>query len=179
MSRKGKIPIPIPEGVEIKMKEDVIYAKGPKGSTSLKIIKEIQLHIKDSNIEVSLAPEYEEKKNLHGLYRSLVANVVSGVKEGFEKKLEMVGVGYRAAVQGKNLDLSIGLSHPTKIPIPEDLTVSVEKNVLITIHGMDKQKVGQFAADIRSKKPPEPYKGKGIRYQNEYVRRKAGKTAKK
>jgi len=128
---------------------------------------------------ISLVRENAEWSKFHGLYRSLINNMVEGVTKGFEKSLEMIGVGYRAAVQGRLLDLQIGLSHPTKLDIPQGIEVKVDKNTLITVSGADKQMVGQFAANIRSKKPPEPYQGKGIRYVGEYVRKKAGKAAAK
>jgi large subunit ribosomal protein L6 len=156
----------------------VIKIKGPKGSLQREVVSGIE--IKLENKELSIIPVSEEKEisRIHGLYWSLVNNMVQGVASGFTKRLEMIGVGYRASVQGKALDLQIGLSHPTQIPIPEGIQVAVEKNTLISISGVDKQRVGQFAADIRSKKPPEPYKGKGIRYVNEFVRKKAGKAGK-
>lgn len=179
MSRKGKMPIPLPKGVEVKVNGKIVVVKGPKGSLTQEISDGIKVNQENDQIEVSLDKKFEDEKALHGLYRSLIANMVQGVKEGFQKKLEMVGVGYRASVQGRSLNLLIGLSHPTLIPIPDGIEIAVEKNTLITITGFDKQRVGQFAADIRARKPPEPYKGKGIRYQDEYVRRKAGKTAKK
>lgn len=179
MSRKGKMPIPLPQGVEVKIEKDKIHVKGPKGSLTQDVGNSVSFNEENRVLEIIANEDVEESSALHGLYRSLIANMVQGVKEGFEKKLEMIGVGYRAIVAGKELTLTIGLSHPTVIPIPQDINVTVEKNTQITVTGFDKQKVGQFAADIRAKKPPEPYKGKGIRYQNEYVRRKAGKTAKK
>lgn len=179
MSRKGKMPILLPQGVEVKIEGSKVHVKGPKGTLVQAIETGVKVEKQDQHIQVSLEPKFEEKKALHGLYRSILANMVQGVKEGFEKKLEMIGVGYRAALQGDKLNLSIGLSHPTLMQIPQGITVAVEKNTLITVSGFDKQRVGQFAADIRAKKPPEPYKGKGIRYVGEYVRQKAGKTAKK
>lgn len=179
MSRKGKVPIPLPSGVEVKLEGKVISVKGPKGSLKRDLMKGIVVKIDKGELHVSLAPEMSHASNFHGLYWALIANMVQGVSQGFVKKLEMVGVGYRAAVQGKLLDLQIGLSHPTKISIPDGVAVVVEKNTVILVSGMDKQAVGQFAADVRGKKPPEPYKGKGIRYADEYVRKKAGKTGKK
>lgn len=179
MSRKGRMPIPLPSGVEVKVEGNVITVKGPKGTLKRELMKGIIVVVEKGELHVSLAPEMSHASNFHGLFWALIANMVTGVKDGFVKRLEMIGVGFRAIVQGKLLDLQIGLSHPTKIPIPEGVQVVVEKNSLIQITGLDKQLVGQFAADIRGKKPPEPYKGKGIRYEGEYVRKKAGKAGKK
>lgn len=178
MSRKAKFPVKICDKVQAKIENQCITVTGPRGSLRLDFNKEVSIGIENQEIQVTRA-ENSDKKQFVGLYWSLISNMVKGVSEGFEKKLEMIGVGYRAAVQGKELDIQAGFSHPTKVPIPEGLKVSVEKNTLITIQGNDKQKVGQFAANIRSLRKPEPYKGKGIRYQDEYVRRKAGKTGKK
>ncbi len=179
MSRKGKIPIALPTGVEVKVDGKVIAVKGPKGTMKRELLKGILVSVEKGELRVSLAPEMSHASNFHGLYWALIDNMIKGVTVGFVKKLEMVGVGFRAAVQGKLLDLQIGLSHPTKLTIPEGIQVSVEKNTQILITGLDKQLVGQFAADVRGKKPPEPYKGKGIRYADEYVRKKAGKAGKK
>ncbi|MEZ5315457.1 MAG: 50S ribosomal protein L6 [Chlamydiales bacterium] len=179
MSRKAKLPIVFPKEVEIHKDDCTLEVKGPKGSLELKLMKGIEVVVQNHQIKVELSPELKEKTNFLGLYWSLIFNMVKGVVEGFEKRLEMIGVGFRAAVQGNFLDLQIGLSHSMKMPIPKGLELSVEKNTLISIKGIDKQAVGQFAADVRAKRPPEPYKGKGIRYDNEYVRRKAGKTSKK
>ncbi len=179
MSRKGKMPIPVPKGVEVKLDGQKLTVKGPKGSLHLDLMKGIILSNDKNELHVSLAPELAHASNFHGLYWALVSNMVTGVSTGFTKDLEMIGVGYRAAVQGKLLDLQVGCSHPVKQPIPDGVNVVVEKNTLIKISGMDKQIVGQFAADVRSKKPPEPYKGKGIRYVGEHVRKKAGKAGKK
>lgn len=179
MSRKAKVPIALPNGVEAKVDGRLMTVKGPKGALSRELMEGIEVSIADGKIQVTLAPHMSQAKNFLGLYWSLISNMTMGVAKGFEKRLEMIGVGFRAAVQGKLLDLQIGVSHPTKISIPDGIEVSVEKNTLITVKGIDKQLVGQFAADIRAKRPPEPYKGKGIRYADEYVRRKAGKAGKK
>lgn len=179
MSRKARLPIPLPKGVEAKFDGKVISIKGPKGALSREVRGEVQVVVEGGQIVVTLHEGKEESSNILGLYWALIDNMVKGVSAGFEKRLEMVGVGFRAAVQGKLLDLQIGLSHPTKIKIPEGIEVAVDKNTNILIKGVDKRLVGQFAADIRGKKPPEPYKGKGIRYADEYVRRKAGKAGKK
>lgn len=177
MSRKGKLPIAIPKGVEVKVDQKRIIVKGPKGTLQHDLVPEVKVHIENDMVHVGLSDE--NAGNFHGLYRSIIDNMVKGASEGFEKKLEMIGVGYRAAVQGHLLDLQIGLSHPTKLPIPEGIIVKVEKNTQIMVQGADKQKIGQFASTIRATRPPEPYQGKGIRYVGEYVRKKAGKAAAK
>lgn len=177
MSRKGKVPVTIPKGVEVKTSESVITVKGPKGTLTQELSSEVKVVVEDGYVIVS--PSTEEGKNsaFHGLYRSLIDNMVIGVTKGYEKQLKMIGVGYRAALQGNLLDVQVGLSHDKKVPLPEGVAVKIEKNTLITISGSNKQVVGQFAADIRAIRPPEPYQGKGIRYVDEKVRRKAGKTA--
>ena len=177
MSRKGKLPIPIPKGIEVKIVDNAIAVKGPKGSLRQVLVPQIKLHVEGSQIVVELDEAHKDAGNYHGLFRTLINNMILGTSHGFETKLEMIGVGYRAAVQGHLLDLQIGQSHPTKLPIPEGVHVKVEKNTQISITGADKQKVGQFAAEVRAHKPPEPYQGKGIRYVGEYVRKKAGKAA--
>lgn len=179
MSRKGKLPISLPKGVEAKVANHEITVKGPKGTLKQQLIPAIHIHVEGQELRVELAKGHEEDGHFHGLFRTLIYNMVEGTTKGFEKELEMVGVGYRAAVQGHHLDLQIGRSHPTKISIPEGVTVKVEKSTAIMITGADKQKVGQFAATVRATKPPEPYQGKGIRYKGEYVRKKAGKAAAK
>jgi len=179
MTRKGKVPIDIPNGVEVKVDQLVVTVKGPKGLLEQKLLKGVVAKVEDNKILVSLEESAKEMNNFHGLFHALITNMVEGTTKGFEKQLEMIGVGYRAAVKGKTLDLQVGFSHPTIVDIPEGLEVKVEKNTKISITGTDKQKVGQFAATIRSIRPPEPYQGKGIRYSGEYVRRKAGKSAAK
>ena len=179
MSRKGKLPISLPSGVEVKITDTEVTVKGPKGTLHQKLVPGVQVIVEDKQVLVSLEDNNSGLDHFHGLYRTLIYNMVVGTTEGFEKKLEMIGVGYRAAVQGDLLDLQLGFSHPTKLPIPKGLTIKVDKNTLISIAGSDKHLVGQFAAVIRSKRPPEPYQGKGIRYQGEYVRKKAGKSAAK
>ena len=179
MSRKGKLPIPLPKGVEVKVTNSEVVVKGPKGTMHQAIVPGIKVSVEDGNAIVEIEQENSDLNKFHGLTRTLIYNMVVGTTEGFEKKLEMIGVGYRAAVQGDLLDLQLGFSHPTKLPIPKGLTVKVEKNTLISITGFDKHLVGQFAAIVRSKRPPEPYQGKGIRYVGEYVRKKAGKAAAK
>ena len=179
MSRKGKLPIPVPPGVEVKVSDTVVTVKGPKGSLQQELVPGVNVQLEDKNVVVSIDEKANDLNHFHGLYRTLIHNMVVGTTTGFEKRLEMIGVGYRAAVQGDLLDLQVGFSHPTKLPIPKGLTVKVDKNTLITISGSDKHLVGQFAATIRSRRPPEPYQGKGIRYAGEYVRKKAGKSAAK
>lgn len=178
MSRLGRTPIPIPSGIEIKIEGKKVHVKGPKGTLSYDLPEGILVKLENQQAMVAKDEKIDLPKPVQGLYRSLLSNMIHGVSQGFEKRLSMVGVGYRAAVQGQNLDLAIGKSHPTQIPIPKELQVTVDKSVTIIIKGIDKQVVGQFAAYVRAAKPPEPYKGKGIRYENEYVRKKAGKAAK-
>lgn len=177
MSRKGKLPINIPKGVDVKVSNTEVTIKGPKGTLSQKLVPGVIVKIEDNHVIVSIDDNNEELNHFHGLYRTLIQNMITGTTDGFEKKLEMIGVGYRAAVQGHSLDIQVGFSHPTKLEIPKGLTVKVDKNTLIMITGADKHLVGQFAATVRSKRPPEPYQGKGIRYVGEYVRKKAGKAA--
>lgn len=179
MSRKGKLPIAIPKGVEVKVDQKQITVKGPKGTLHHDLVPQVKIHIEKDMIHVELSEQHQDAGNFHGLYRTLIDNMVMGASQGFEKKLEMIGVGYRAAVQGHLLDLQIGLSHPTKLPIPEGIQVKVDKNTQILVLGADKQKIGQFASTIRAARPPEPYQGKGIRYAGEFVRKKAGKAAAK
>ena len=178
MSRLGKTPIPLPKGIEVKVSKEKLEVKGPKGTVTRDLPAGISIKVLESHLVV----EFDEKEGLakpmHGLYRSLVNNAIVGASEGFEKQLSLIGVGYRAAVKGDVLDLQLGYSHPSQLKIPSELNVAVEKSTLIKITGLDKQLVGQFAANVRSVRPPEPYKGKGVRYVDEYVRKKAGKAAK-
>lgn len=178
MSRLAKKPIELPNGTEIKFENNQVAVKGTKGQLTLDVKDGIDVKVEEKNLWVSLKEHTKLKKSFLGLYRSLIGNMVEGVNKGFEKRLQLIGVGYRAAVKGNDLDLQVGFSHPTLMPIPEGIEVTVEKSVAIVISGIDKRQVGQFAADVRSKRPPEPYKGKGIRYEGEYVRKKAGKAAK-
>lgn len=179
MSRKARDPIVLPQGVEVSIQNNEIFVKGPKGTLSRILAEEVEVSIQNREITVLPAPHVVDRPGrMQGLFWALISNMVKGVHQGFEKRLEMVGVGFRASVQGSILDLSIGVSHPMKMSIPEGLEVSVEKNTLISVKGIDKQLVGEFAASVRAKRRPEPYKGKGIRYENEYIRRKAGKAAK-
>ncbi len=179
MSRLGKMPISLPKQVEIKAtKENRLLIKGPKGSAELQLPLGLTLKIEDNMAGLERDETICTEGADHGLYRSLLKNCIIGVSEGYEVKLTLIGVGYRANVQGDKLDLQVGFSHPTAIPIPKTLQVLVDKGTAISIKGINKQEVGQFAATVRAVKPPEPYKGKGIRYENEYVRKKEGKAAK-
>ncbi len=179
MSRIGKKPIEIPQGVEVKIDGQLVTAKGPLGEESVNVRPEIAVKIEDNHIILSKVGDTRETDALYGLSRTLVANAVHGVKEGFEKKLEIQGVGYRANMEGKNLNLSLGYSHPVIVEPPAGITISVEANTKISVKGSNKQTVGDVAAFIRSKRPPEVYKGKGVRYEGEHIRRKAGKAGKK
>jgi len=178
MSRLGKTPILLPEGVELSVSKNAVQVKGPKGSQIVPIPNGITVLVKGRDATVLFEEKSGLPRPLHGLYRSLIYNAVVGVSKGFEKQLTLVGVGYRAAVKGDILDLSLGFSHPCRLKIPSEIEVSIDKSTSIKIWGTDKQLVGQFAADVRATRPPEPYKGKGVRYVNEYVRKKAGKAAK-
>ena len=179
MSRIGKKPIEIPQGVEVKIEGHTVTVKGPHGTEVVEVRPEIAVKIEDSHVVLSKVGDSRETDALYGLSRTLIANAVHGVKEQFEKKLEIQGVGYRANMEGKNLNLSLGYSHPVIVEPPEGITISVEANTKITVKGSNKQTVGDVAAFIRSKRPPEVYKGKGVRYEGEYIRRKAGKAGKK
>lgn len=178
MSRKARVPVQIPPSVEVKVNKNTIVVKGPKGTLEQVFLNDVEIVVENGGVSVTQHKNSKEKQFV-GLYWSLVSNMVQGVTAGFEKRLEMIGVGYRAQVKGSVLDIQAGFSHPTEVVIPKGIEVSVEKNTLITIKGINKQLVGQYAADVRSLRRPEPYKGKGIRYQNEHVRRKAGKAGKK
>ncbi|PIQ77937.1 50S ribosomal protein L6 [Candidatus Peregrinibacteria bacterium CG11_big_fil_rev_8_21_14_0_20_41_10] len=179
MSRIGKLPIELPSGVTVEITGTNVSIKGPKGELSHNLPESISIEQIDNALVLVRVDESTEARSLHGLSRSLVDNMVVGVSKGFEKQLELVGVGYRAALQGKKLSLSLGYSHPVVYSIPEGIEVTQDKDKqsILTVTGIDKQKVGQVAAEIREYRKPEPYKGKGIRYVGEYVRRKAGKTS--
>lgn len=179
MSRIGKLPIEIPQGVEISIDGQTITAKGPLGTESVTVREEITIKKEDNTVVLVRNNEERKTRALHGLSRTLVANAINGVKTGFEKKLELQGVGYRASMQGTTLNLLLGYSHPINIEPPAGITIAVEQNVNISVKGSNKQTVGDVAAAIRSKRPPEVYKGKGVRYVGEYVRKKAGKAGKK
>lgn len=179
MSRIGKKPIDIPQGVEVKIEGHLVTAKGPLGEESVNVRPEISVKIEENQVVLSKTVDTREADALYGLSRTLVANAIHGVKEGFEKKLEIQGVGYRANMEGSNLNLALGYSHPVVVEPPAGITISVEANTKISVKGTNKQTVGDVAAFIRGKRPPEVYKGKGVRYEGEYVRRKAGKAGKK
>lgn len=172
------MPIAIPGGVEVKVEGREVSVSGPKGSLSLKVKRAVSVEVKDSQIVVGRQGDDKVSRSLHGLTRSLLANMVKGVSEGWSKSLEMVGVGYRAQGGGESLTLSVGYSHPVVVKAPVGVSFLVSENTKITVSGIDKELVGQVAAKIRDVKKPEVYKGKGIRYQGEYVRRKAGKAGK-
>lgn len=178
MSRIGKQPIPVPAGVEVMIDGSTVTVKGPKGTLTQTFVEGIEIALEDGQILVRRPNDERRNRSLHGLTRTLVANMVVGVSEGFEKKLEIVGVGYRAQLKGEDLDLALGLSHPMVVKATEGITFEVPAPNRISVKGIDKQRVGQVAAEIRKIRPPEPYKGKGIRYADEYVRRKVGKAAK-
>ncbi|MDA3847723.1 MAG: 50S ribosomal protein L6 [Vallitaleaceae bacterium] len=178
MSRIGRLPVVIPAGVEVKVTEDnYITVKGPKGTLERLLVPQMSVKVEGAEVVVTRPNDLKKMKSFHGLTRTLIANMVEGVTNGFEKKLEIQGVGYRAAKNGKNLDLSLGYSHPVNMVDPEGVESVVEGNI-IKISGINKEDVGQYAAEIRAKRKPEPYKGKGIRYVGEIVRRKEGKTGK-
>jgi len=182
MSRLGKTPIPIPKGVEVKAAKQgllsILSMKGPKGHLQMELPPGLHARIEGPVVILECDEAVVSRKSFHGLYRSLIKNNVQGVAEGYEVKLVLIGVGYRANVQGQKLDLQLGFSHPMGMEIPKNIQVAVDKGTAISIKGADKREVGQFAAAVRGLKPPEPYKGKGIRYENEYVRKKEGKAAK-
>jgi len=176
MSRVGTKPIPLPEKVDVKLDGSTVVVEGPKGKLDFTLPSCVSLKVEDSQVVITRATEQREHRALHGTARSLVNNMIQGVTQGYTKDLEIHGVGLRASVKGKDLDLALGRSHPLLHPIPEGLTVTVADNTKIKVEGIDKQLVGQFAAEVRSYYPPEPYKGKGVRYVDEYVRRKEGKS---
>ncbi|HAE74173.1 MAG TPA: 50S ribosomal protein L6 [Candidatus Aquiluna sp.] len=178
MSRIGKLPIPLPAGVTVEINGQDVAVKGPKGELKLTVSKPITVSQEDGSVIVSRPDDEAVSKSLHGLTRSLIANNVHGVSEGFTKALEIVGTGYRAALKGSTVELSLGFSHPVLVTPPEGITLVVEGNTKIIVSGIDKQAVGEMAANIRKLRKPEPYKGKGVRYEGERVRRKAGKAGK-
>ncbi len=178
MSRIGKQPIPIPSAVQVTLEGTSITVRGPKGELRRDVHPEMRLHVEDGQLIVTRPSDQPLHRALHGLTRALLANMVSGVASGFSKTLELQGVGYRAQQMGKNIQLAVGFSHPVEVKAPPDITLEVEGTTRIHIRGIDKEMVGQVAAEIRRIRPPEPYKGKGIRYEGEHVRRKAGKAGK-
>ncbi len=177
MSRIGKMPVAVPEGIDVKLVDRRVTVKGPRGELSLEVHPAMKVTVADGEIRVERPSDTKEHRALHGLTRALLANMVEGVTKGFTKTLEIIGVGYRAEVKGRKLNLALGYSHPVEYEPVEGVTVECPNQTTVVVSGPDKQKVGQAAAEIRSLRAPEPYKGKGIRYQGEHVRRKAGKTA--
>ncbi len=175
MSRIGKQPIALPAGVEVELQGDLLKVKGPKGTLEHRIPKSLRVEVDQGYLRVTRDSDQRQVRALHGLTRTLVANMVTGVTQGFRKSLEIVGVGYRAEVVDGVLQMNLGFSHVAKYPIPDGISITVDRNVIITVEGIDKQKVGQVAAEIRNIKRPDPYKGKGIRYVGEKVRTKVGK----
>lgn len=180
MSRIGKLGIKIPNGTEVKVDGSNVNVKGPKGELSLALIKGVKLSVENNEAFVQVSrDDSKDKKSLQGLFRSLLNNMVIGVNNGFEKKLEVKGVGYRMALAGDKINFNLGYSHPIEFPLPAGISANIEGNNNLTISGIDKQLVGEVAAQIRKLRAPEPYKGKGIKYSDEIIRRKAGKTATK
>jgi len=178
MSRIGLKPITIPQGVEVKLDQHTITVKGPKGSLTRELHPEMQINISENEITVARPSDAKEHRSLHGTTRSVINNMVVGVNEGYQKELEIIGVGYRAQLQGSKLVIGAGYSHPVEIDKIEGIEFEVPKQTQLFVRGIDKELVGKIAANIRAIRPPEPYKGKGIRYAGEHVRRKEGKTAK-
>src|SRR3954467_4937465 len=178
MSRIGKLPIPVPSGVEVSISGQDITVKGPKGTLSHSIVEPIRIAQEDGNLVIQRPDDERDSKARHGLTRTLVANMVRGVTEGYTKTLEIVGTGYRVQARGSDLEFSLGFSHPVLVAAPEGVDFAVESPTRFTVSGIDKQQVGQVAANIRRLRRPDPYKGKGVRYQGETIRRKAGKAGK-
>ncbi|MEG6616910.1 50S ribosomal protein L6 [Peptococcaceae bacterium 1198_IL3148] len=179
MSRTGRKPITVPQGVEVKIDGNVVSVKGPKGQLESAMHQDMIIKMEDNVIVVERPSDNKQHKALHGTTRSLIANMVEGVSNGYQKNLELVGVGYRAQKQGNKLVLNMGYSHPVEMEAPAGIEIEVPAATKISVKGVDKQLVGEFAANIRAVREPEPYKGKGIKYENERIRRKAGKTGKK
>jgi large subunit ribosomal protein L6 len=175
MSRIGKLPIPVPDGIKVTIDNSSVKVDGPKGVLTQKVPAGIEVSQTEKTLVISIKSEDKKSSGLHGLTRSLIANMIVGVSKGFEKNLELVGIGYRAELKGKQLHLTLGYSHPVLFDLPAGITAKIEKQTKITIEGADKQLVGETAATIRSKKKPEPYKGKGIKYSDEIIKRKIGK----
>jgi len=179
MSRIGKQPVSIPEGVSVTVEGQQVTVKGPKGTLRRQVHPEMGLRLEGSQLTVSRPSDAPQHKALHGLSRTLLANMVEGVSKGYEKVLEIQGVGYKAEANPKGITMIVGFSHPVPYPAPEGITLTVENNTVVRVSGANKEMVGQVAAELRAVRPPEPYKGKGVRYRGEHVRRKAGKTGAK
>ena len=179
MSRIGKLPIPVPAGVEVKIDGNVVSVKGPKGSLTHTVPAPITVALEDNAVIVSRPDDERTSKSLHGLSRTLVSNLITGVTTGYSKGIEIVGTGYRVTAKGSDIEFALGYSHPIYVKAPAGITFTVEGNTKLTVSGIDKQQVGEVAANLRKLRKPEPYKGKGVRYAGEVVRRKAGKAGKK
>ncbi len=177
MSRIGRMPVELPKGVSVDIKDGSVAVKGPKGALTQAIVDYVDVALEDGNVVVTRKSDMKQARSNHGLMRSLISNMVTGVEKGFEKQLEVIGIGYRAEVRGQQLVLNLGYSHPINFDIPEGISISVDKSNKITVSGVDKQQVGQVAAVIRDYRKPDHYKGKGVRYVGEYVLLKAGKSA--
>ena len=177
MSRIGKKPVEIPQGVKVQVENGLVRAEGPKGKLSQSIPQGLHAKIENNMVVLTREADHRQARALHGMARALVANMVSGVKAGFERKLDIVGIGYRAQMQGKAIQLALGYSHPVIFPLPDGVTAEIDKQVSITLRGADKALLGQTAAKLRALRKPDPYKGKGIRYSGEVVRKKVGKKA--
>ena len=177
MSRIGRQPITVPDGVDVQIAAGQVTVKGPKGELAQDLVSDMKVELADGTVTVERPTDRGEHRALHGLTRSLIFNMVQGVTEGYEKRLEIQGVGYRAQLRGNSLELALGFSHPVSVQAPEGIEFEVPQPTEIIVRGIDKEKVGQVAADIRKRRPPEPYKGKGVRYAGEQVTRKVGKRA--
>lgn len=177
MSRIGKQPIPIPAGVKVQIEGRVISAEGPKGKLTQPVPAGMAATIENNILSITRDSDHRTARAMHGLTRALIANMVHGVKDGFERRLEIVGIGYRAQLQGRNIQLALGYSHPVIFPLPETITAEIERQVVITLRGPDKALLGETAAKLRTLRKPDPYKGKGIKYSDEVIRRKVGKKA--
>jgi large subunit ribosomal protein L6 len=177
MSRIGRQPIPIPQGVKVQIDDHLISAEGPKGKLTQPVPAGMAAKIENNILVITRDSDHRTARAMHGLTRALVANMVTGVKDGFERKLEIVGIGYRAQLQGRNIQLALGYSHPVIFPLPETITAEIERQVVITLRGPDKALLGETAAKLRTLRKPDPYKGKGIKYSGEVIRRKVGKKA--
>lgn len=178
MSRIGKKPIPLPSGVKVEVKDGWVSVQGQKGALQRPLLESVQVDVADNVVTLKRTGDDKRARSYHGLMRTLVANMVEGVSRGFEKKLEIVGIGYRSELKGNNLALYLGYSHPVDFPLPKGISAEIEKQTLLTIKGIDKELVGQVAAKIRDLRKPDPYKGKGVKYAGEVLRKKAGKTGK-
>lgn len=178
MSRIGKKPIALPQGVKVDIKDGMVSVQGPRGSLSRPLLEGIQVDMEEGALLIKRANDTKRVRSYHGLMRTLVANMVDGVSKGFEKKLEIVGIGYRSELQGNNIVLYLGYSHPINFPLPTGISADIEKQTIVTIKGIDKELVGQISAKIRDLRRPDPYKGKGVKYAGEVLRKKAGKTGK-